>query len=241
LTQRSTPIDAVIFDLDNCLADATEVGPALVEPMFAAIRAANDGRLTEAALERAFADSWRMALDVVAEKHGFSPAMLDAGWAVARTLAVTTPMRGYADLPVLRDLGVPLFLVTSGFRRLQESKIDALGLRGVLTAFVDAIDEPDRLGKRGLFSQIAAAHGFTPARVLIVGDNLESEIAAGNALGMPTVQLLRPGVVRADGARSYAADLHDIRRLVEAGSVTSRQGRSTASRSSTARPRGDRR
>lgn len=209
------PIEAVIFDLDNCLAAATDVGPALVEPMFAAIRAANRGRLTEAALERAFADTWRLALDVVAEKHGFSAAMLDAGWTVARALAVTTPMRGYEDLAVLRQLGVPLFLVTSGFRRLQESKIDALGLRDVLQPFVDAIDEPDRLGKRGLFARIAATHGFAPARVLVVGDGLESEIAAGNALGMPTVQLLRPGVTRGPGARHYVTDLHELRRLIE--------------------------
>lgn len=220
MTREPTPIDAVIFDLDNCLADATEVGSALVAPMFAAIRAANDGRLTEAALERAFDDSWRMALDAVGEKHGFSAAMLDAGWAVARELAVTAPMRGYPDLRVLRELHVPLFLVTSGFRRLQESKIDALGLRDVVTAFVDAIDEPDRAGKRGLFARIVAAHGFEPGRVLVVGDNPESEIAAGNALGMPTVQLLRPGVVRAAGARHYLGDLHELRTLIESGGTS---------------------
>lgn len=213
-----TTVDAIIFDLDNCLADAREVGEALVAPMFEAIRAANQGRLTEAQLERAFADTWRMALDAVAEKHDFSPAMLDAGWNVARTLAVAGPMRGYADLPVLRELGVPLFLVTSGFRRLQESKIDALGLRDLLTAFVDAIDEPDRVGKRGLFARILADHGFAPARVLVVGDSPESEIAAGNAMGMPTVQLLRPGVVRGTTAAYCLRDLHELRRLLQASS-----------------------
>jgi len=31
-------IDAIIFDLDNCLAAADEVGAVLLEPMFAAIR-----------------------------------------------------------------------------------------------------------------------------------------------------------------------------------------------------------
>jgi FMN phosphatase YigB (HAD superfamily) len=209
------PIDAIIFDLDNCLADASEVGRPLVEPMFAAIRTANDGRLTDVELEKAFDDTWRLALDVVAEKHRFSQAMLDAGWAAAKDLAVATPMQGYADLPVLRELDLPLFLVTSGFRRLQESKIDALGLRSVLTAFVDAIDEPDRQGKQGLFAHIVATHAFTPASVLVVGDNPASEIAAGNALGMPTVQLLRPGVVRGIGARHYLNDLHELRRLID--------------------------
>jgi hypothetical protein len=53
--------------------------------------------------------------------------MLVAGWAVSVRLEVATPMRGYADLRTLAELPVLRFLVTSGFRRLQESKIMALG------------------------------------------------------------------------------------------------------------------
>jgi len=42
---------ALIFDLDNCLAPANEVGEELFEPAFDAIRRANHGTVSNEALE----------------------------------------------------------------------------------------------------------------------------------------------------------------------------------------------
>src|SRR3954452_15999987 len=110
-------IKALIFDLDNCLAAADQPGQQLFEPAFAAIRAANHGKLNEAQLQAAFADCWRHALDWVAAHHGFTKEMLEAGWKVLEKTEVKAPMSGYGDLVVLDDLPpAKLFLVTSGFR-----------------------------------------------------------------------------------------------------------------------------
>ena len=118
---------AIIFDLDSCLAAADEVGEPLFAPAFAAIRAANDGSVPEEKLRAAFAECWRVAFDAVGDKYGFTEAMRAAGWQVFRQTEVTEPMYGYGDLAVLKELPVQRFLVTSGFRRLQESKVRALG------------------------------------------------------------------------------------------------------------------
>ena len=117
---------AIIFDLDNCLAPADAAGPELMAPMFAAIRQANRGLLSEATLERAFKECWRSSLDVVAAMHGFSEDMLAAAWHVGRRLEVRGPLEGYSDVPLLATLPAMLFLVTTGFRRLQASKIAAV-------------------------------------------------------------------------------------------------------------------
>jgi FMN phosphatase YigB (HAD superfamily) len=210
-------IKAIIFDLDNCLAPADEIGRDLLEPMFVAIRRANKGHLSTAILERALAECWRSPLDAVAHEHGFSDEMLAAGWEVAHRLAITVPMRGYPDLHVLTELPATLFLVTTGFRRLQESKIDALGFRERFEGvYVDAIDEPGRTGKRQIFQEILAQHGLDPPSVLVVGDNPASEIAAGNRLGIPTVQILRPGVARSANATHHVDGLDALRRLMGA-------------------------
>jgi FMN phosphatase YigB (HAD superfamily) len=208
-------IKAVIFDLDNCLIAADEVGKALFEPAFEAIRRVNDGTLTDKALEEAFSDCWFHSLDFVAARHGFSRAMLDAGWKVFVGLEVTTTMSGYSDLGTLGEIDALRFLVTSGFRRLQESKIRALGIHHLFDeVWIDAIDDSNRKGKRQLFSDILEKYRLTPAQVLVVGDNPDSEIAAGNQLGIKTVQILRPGVSRCSDASCHIESLAAVKQAV---------------------------
>lgn len=214
-------IKGVIFDLDNCLAPATEVGRALYGPAFEAMRHASHGAIPERVLLQAFDDCWWHPLDWVAARHGFTEPMLAAGWRIFAELEASQPMRGYGDLGILGELELPLFLVTSGFRRLQESKIRMLGLAQWFQAiYVDAIDAPERKGKRGCFQQILLDHLLLPFEVAVVGDNPESEIAVGNELGMVTVQLLRPGVRRSTTATHHVGDLAEFRDW-----LNSRQGR----------------
>lgn len=204
-------IRAIIFDLDSCLSAADEVGRNLYDPVFRAIREANHDTLTNEELDEAFTDAWRIPFDVVAETHGFSAGMRDAGWREFSSLEVRTPMVGYPDLPAIWDLPVQRFLVTSGFRRLQESKVRALGFADRFTAIlIDAIDEPGKKGKQRIFEEILKAHRLPPSDVLVVGDNPDSEIAAGNRLGIATVQVLRDGVPRGTNANRYIHTLDEL-------------------------------
>ncbi len=208
-------IQAVIFDLDNCLCAASAVGDELYAPAFAALRAANRGRLDEAALHAAFQECWYTAFDTVAALHGFSPAMIDAGHAAFAGLEVTTPLVAYPDLPLVRELPVRRFLVTSGYRRLQESKVRALGIGDWFDAvIVDAVDDPDHPGKQAIFERLLAAERCAAGEVMVVGDNPVSELAAGRNLGMVTVQILRPGVVRSAEAMHHIDSLDELRPLM---------------------------
>jgi len=215
-------IKAIIFDLDNCLAAAEETGRQLLVPTFDAIGRANHGTLTDDELERAFDACWGHSLDAVARKYGFSDEMLTAGWAENARAEVTVPMRGYPDLDAIRELPATLFLVTSGFRRLQESKVRALAVRSLFErVYIDAIDEPNRKGKEAIFAQILRANALEPSEVLVVGDDADSEIAAGNRLGIPTVQIRRAGIPHAANATRHIAsltELNGIMRKYEAGS-----------------------
>lgn len=205
----------VIFDLDYCLCAGDEVGAKLYQPVFASIRRANAGVLTEAALAEAFAACMRFPFDVVAERFRFSADMYRAGVRGFEALEVTAPMHGYPDLHVLRDLRAQCFLVTSGFPRLQQSKITALGIRPVFDAiYVDSIADHPRRGKQMIFAEIVRWYALVASQVWVVGDNGESEIAAGNRLGMVTVQILRPGVARCATARHAVSDLVELKALM---------------------------
>lgn len=207
---------AIIFDLDNCLAPADEVGPELLEPVFAAVRAANHGALTSDALDAAFRDCWVHAFDHIAERYRFTDSMRDAGWRAFRQIEVTVPLHGYGDLDVLPSLGERRFLVTSGFRRLQESKVRSLGISASFDAvIVDAIDEPRRRGKERIFAELRADARLEPSEILVVGDNAASELAAAARPGLPSAQVLRPGVVAAPNVTVRVPDLHRLRRWLE--------------------------
>jgi putative hydrolase of the HAD superfamily len=209
-------LTAAIFDLDNCLAPANEPGEAFYARVFDAIRSANLGSHSEEELQVALSDVWVHALDWVAARHGFTDAMLDAAWRVMSTLEVDRPLRGYGDLHVLTTLPLRRFLVTSGFRRLQISKIRALAIENAFErVFVDGLDDPDRKGKLGIFQDILYSVRSDPSDALVVGDNAESEIAAGNGLGMPTIQVLRAGVLRSDQAQWHVSSLTDLGPLIE--------------------------
>ena len=207
---------AIIFDLDNCLAPSDEPGRDLLEPVFRAVREANDGRLSEEELQAAFDACWVRAFDAVAREHQFSDEMREAGWREFARVEVTVPMRGYGDLDVLPLLGERRFLVTSGFRRLQESKVRALGIGDAFDEVViDALDEPGRRGKERIFSDLLQRHGLDPADVLVVGDDPGSELASARKLGIRAVQTLRPGV-------EPAPDLPHVRHLGELREVPAR-------------------
>jgi FMN phosphatase YigB (HAD superfamily) len=208
-------IKALIFDLDSCLSAANEVGEQLFKPAFDAIRGANHGAVADNVLKQAFWDCWRFPFNDVAHKYGFTEEMTKAGFAAFARIEVTQPMHGYGDLHVLRELGQELFLVTSGFRRLQESKVDALGIRKLFAEIrIDAIDEHESKGKAGHFEEILKSHSLKPEDVMVVGDNPDSEIAAGNRLGMKTVQILRPGVPFGNNASYYTNSLGTLNSIL---------------------------
>ena len=208
----SSSVIAIIFDLDNCLAAANEVGEELLEPVFTAVRDANDGALADSELDAAFRDCWVHAFDFVAATYDFTPAMRAAGWEAFRRIEVRASMRGYGDLALLPSLGERRFLVTSGFRRLQESKVRVLGIEAFFDAMVvDAVDEPGRRGKERIFQDLMREFCLDPSDVLVVGDNAESELAAAARLGLRSAQILRPGVAPADGVTIHLRDLAALR------------------------------
>lgn len=207
--------DALVFDLDSCISAADEPGRHLFAPAFQAIESANQGSHSGADLARAFADMWRLPFDFVAEKYHFTDAMKEAGWRAFLGIEVTTPMRGYGDLPELHRIKARLFLVTSGFRRLQESKIRALNIAPLFTEIVvDAIDEPAPRGKLAIITDLIVRHNLSPMRMLIIGDNPDSELEAGRKLGIRTVQTLRPGVPRDPVATHHISTFYELHALL---------------------------
>jgi FMN phosphatase YigB (HAD superfamily) len=188
---------AAVFDLDHTLFDPRTLPVTLFNNLEARVRAAAAGLVPDAVLEAALADAWRMPFDRVAAHHRLPDAATIAWREAASAVEVAEPLAPYPDVRAgLERLSLPRFLLTTGFRRLQVSKLKQLGLASLfVTVYVDALDPPGPVGKRALLQRLVAEHGLTPPEVMVIGDRADDELAAARALGMVAVQVLRPGVI----------------------------------------------
>jgi putative hydrolase of the HAD superfamily len=196
-------IRALICDLDNTLFPARSVPRAAVLPVLERVRAANRGGrgIPEARLEEALEACWDRPFDEVARLYDL-PEPLRRAWQVAaEELEVTGPLQLYPDVDALWSLPLRLFLVTTGYRRFQESKISLLRLADRFEAiYIDALGVTPRSGKEALFQQILMERQLMVPETAVLGDSAEAELLAGKRLGLWTIQILREGVVAAGQA-----------------------------------------
>jgi putative hydrolase of the HAD superfamily len=209
----------VIFDLDDTLFPVSSLPPELLGPACEAARVANvgAGAVSTERLERALADARRRPFLRVAQIHGLPEQVISAWRAVHRSIVVSGPLTPFEDVvPVLTAMPQRRFLVTTGFRCFQQSKLAALGVADLFEKiYIDAVDEPAlHVGKLDTFRRVLEDSGLAAHEVIVVGDDAESELAAGRALGMVTVQVLRPGIAAAEDVDHRITSFYDLPRSV---------------------------
>jgi phosphoglycolate phosphatase-like HAD superfamily hydrolase len=95
------------------------------------------------------------------------------------------------------------------------SKIAALDITRYFSAvLIDGLLDRPRKDKRSRFQEIMVLRNLLPADVLIVGDSHEGELTAAKALGIRSVQTLRPRVARSDIASFHVSGLSELIELM---------------------------
>ena len=201
-------ISAVVLDLDDTLIDTSgelipaahrEAAEAMVEAgLPASVQAVHDERM-RLQEERATED-----IDVLAAAafgHPSDGDAVEAGRSAyyGRQLDRLDPVPD--AVPVLERLSgaCTLLLMTTGDPDTQRRKVELADLgRWFVEALYLPLSAADK--RRGL-RDLLERHGLEPARVVVVGDRIDREIAAGNALGTWTVR-----VEAGEGGALRAAD-----------------------------------
>ena len=188
---------AAVFDLDHTLFDPCTLPPSVFGPLEDRLRLLGAGVVSPSLLDAALADAWRMPFDRVVATHHLPTELADAWHEAMSAVEVTEPLTPYPDVHEgLEQLSLRRFLLTTGFRRLQESKVRALGLVALFEGvYIDALDRPGPVGKRVVLEQLLVEQELTPANVVVLGDRADDELAAARALGMVGVQVVRPGIL----------------------------------------------
>ena len=175
-------LQAIIYDLDNTIFPVPSIGEKLFGPVFDIIAATGQHNHSMDAIKYAI---MRTPFRLVAQRHGFSPELTQAGIDLQETLEYAEPIAPFEDYPLIYNLPGERFLVTTGFSKMQHSKIKQLGIAAHFKEI--HVVNPTISSKKEVFAGILQRYGYRPDEVLVVGDDPESEIAAGKDLNIPTV------------------------------------------------------
>jgi len=207
---------AIIYDLDETILPASAVPDSTFKPLFDAIREANKGKISDKQLDKAFAEMKYLAIDVISENYGFTKAMDAAAKDVLCNSNYELDLKPFEDYGAIKKIPGLKVLVTSGVVNLQQAKIDALEIAEDFDdIIIDDLYAQDRPGKKEIFSSIASKYQLKPEQVWIVGDNPDSEINAGNELGMITVLRVNPEEKKISGEPRFTiSSFEELRKLV---------------------------
>ncbi|TDE58444.1 HAD family hydrolase [Nonomuraea mesophila] len=223
-------VKGVLFDLDGTLLDHRGAADAAIVSWVSA-RAPGHPRLGEVAalwaeLEVPYLAMWQRGECSVQEQRRLRLRGLCAELAVpepgdaAYADFAARYRRGWTAFPdaaeTVRALdGFALGVLTNGTQPMQEEKVRAIGLAGL----VGPVLTGEVLGGHfkpspASYTGAACALGLAPEEVVLVGDDVVNDVTAPAAAGMPSVWLDRSGVERPPAGFPRITSLAGLPRLL---------------------------
>lgn len=202
-------IKAIIFDLDNTIYPVPQIGTKLFAPVFELIEQEGDH---SGDLEKIKDEIMRTPFQKVAKDHHFSEDLTRKCIEILKDLVYTGAIEPFADFEAVRRLPVDKFLVTAGFTKMQQSKVDKLELAKDFKE-IHIIDPTiSKKVKKDVFADIIQRYEYDKEDVMVVGDDVNSEIKAAHELGVEAVWYDKYNRYEAkEGVKKIA----DYRKLVE--------------------------
>jgi putative hydrolase of the HAD superfamily len=105
---------------------------------------------------------------------------------ILKNIFYNLAMQPFEDYKHIQYIPLNKFLVTTGFSKLQWSKVKMLGIETDFKAIHIVDPEVTQQTKKDVFAGIMATHNYTPEELLVISDDPGSEIKAAKALGIDT-------------------------------------------------------
>ena len=175
---------AIILDLDNTIYPVSSIGDRLFKSLFSLIL--ESGEYT-GEFEQIRFEIMRRPFQYIANEFTFSESLKADCFKLLANLTYDEKMQPFEGYKTLLTLPCRRFLVTTGYTKMQHSKIRQLGIANDFEAIFVIDPDQSNLTKRNLFEKILADYNFSVDDVLVVGDDLNSEIFHAKALGIETV------------------------------------------------------
>ena len=210
--------EVVLLDLDDTLLDHDACERAAVAATLAAFDLPGDGQVVDtyvrhnAELWERYRDGaiapevlrterWDRTLRAI-ERSGDVPAI--SAHYLEQFAATGALLPGAAEALWWLARRARVAICTNGFRSVQQQRLAATGLDVLVHAFVSSeeagVAKPDPTSLHLALERLGSS-GADPARVVVVGDQLATDVAAGHALGAHTVWIAPDDAVVPAGLR----------------------------------------
>jgi len=176
---------ALILDLDNTIYPVSSIADNLFKQLFELIDQYSD-EMDYENIERAKYELTRRPYQLVADECNFCEELKNKGMELLKNVTYDLPMKPYEAYQHIRTIPLHKFLVTTGFTKLQRSKIKMLDIEGDFEEVHIVDPEVTDWKKKDVFQDIMDRHHYSPEDVLVIGDDPESEIKAAMELGIET-------------------------------------------------------
>ena len=173
---------ALILDLDNTIYAVSAIAGHLFKELFALLDQNSDTIDVEGAKD----ELQRRHYHLVAEKYNFGPGLTQQGLNMLKNIELDVPMQPFDDYQHIRSIPIKKFLVTTGFPKLQWSKVRLMGLEDDFAEIHVVDPDTSQQTKKDVFADILRRYNYTADDVLVIGDDPESEIKAAIELGIDT-------------------------------------------------------
>jgi len=178
-------IKAFILDLDNTIYPVRSIGDELFSHLLNLFEEYKD-KVSQQDLDGAKNDIMSKPFQLVADKYHFPKELKDKGIALLRNLTYDKPMKAFDEYAFVRSLPFEKFLVTTGFEKLQWSKVKMLGIGNDFKKIYIVDPDKSAMTKKDIFEQIMKEFNYQPEELLVIGDDPESEIKHAKTLGIKT-------------------------------------------------------
>ncbi len=179
---------AIIFDLDNTIYPVNSIADNLFVQLFGVLdqNAATINNLHPDTVERIKEEMTRRPFQYIVDKYELDEAIAEQMLYELRNMTYDLPMQPFEDYHHLKDIPLDKFLVTTGFPKLQNSKIERLGIKGDFKEIIIVDPDLSKQTKKDVMEDIIARYGYQPEELFVIGDDPDSEIKAALSLDIDT-------------------------------------------------------
>lgn len=201
----------LFLDLDNTIYPVASIGDKLFKELFDLIKSSGEYSGNFEDIRR---EVMRRPFQHIARDFSFSDTLFEGSMQLMNNLTYNQPMQPFEDYKYLKEINIPKILVTVGFTKLQQSKVKQLGIENDFESVIIIDPGKTDMSKKDMFARIMNDKKLRPEDILIIGDDINSEIKAGQELGIDTVLYDRIGNYPDKTQENYIQSFSELKSIL---------------------------